>query len=47
MVTVILFVLGIFDYGSALGFEPVWQVKVVILVGFFAVLGGAVADVIR
>lgn len=47
MVTVILFVLGIFNYGLAHGFEPVWRVKVVTLVGFFAMLGGAVADVIR
>lgn len=47
MVTVILLVLGIFDYGRVLGFEPVWRLKVVILVGFFAMLGGAVADVIK
>ncbi|KYK33495.1 MAG: hypothetical protein AYK19_13480 [Theionarchaea archaeon DG-70-1] len=47
MVTIILFVLGVFHYGTLLGFEPVWRMKVVVLVGFFAMLGGAVADVIR
>lgn len=47
MVAVILFVLGVFEYGVAHGFDPVWRLKVVVLVGFFAVLGGAVADVIR
>jgi uncharacterized membrane protein len=47
MVTIILFVLGVFNYGSALGFDPFWRIKVIILVGFFAILGGAVADVIR
>ncbi|MBU7046302.1 MAG: DUF2391 family protein [Theionarchaea archaeon] len=47
MVTVILFVLGVFDYGLTLGFEPIWRVKCVVLVGFFAILGGAVVDVIR
>ena len=47
MVCVILFVLGVFKFGIHLGFDPLWKVKVVILVGFFANLGGAVADVIR
>jgi len=47
IVTVILFTLGIFDYGLYLRFEPVWRLKVVVLVGFFAILGGAIADVIR
>lgn len=47
IVTVILFTLGVFDYGLSLRFEPVWRLKVVVLVGFFAILGGAVADVIR
>lgn len=47
MVTIILSVLGVFTYGDQLGFEPLWRVKVIILVGFFAILGGAVADVIR
>lgn len=47
MVIIILSVLGVFAYGVSLGFEPVWKIKVVVLVGFFAMLGGAVADVIR
>jgi uncharacterized membrane protein len=47
MVAIILFVLGVFDYGMAHGFESVWRVKVVVLVGFFGMLGGAVADVLR
>lgn len=47
VVTIILFVLGIFHYGMDMGFEPTWRLKVVALVGFFAILGGAVADVIR
>lgn len=48
MVVVILSILGVFQYGKiVMEFEPVWRIKVVILVGFFAMLGGAVADVIR
>ncbi|MBU7032938.1 MAG: DUF2391 family protein [Theionarchaea archaeon] len=47
MVSIILSVLGVFTYGGELGFEPLWRIKVIILVGFFAILGGAVADVIR
>jgi uncharacterized membrane protein len=47
MVTIILFVLGVFEYGLSQGFGPMWRLKVVVLVGFFAMLGGAVADVIR
>ena len=47
IVIIILFVLGIFYYGSYLDFNPLWRLKVVTLVGFFAILGGAVADVIR
>lgn len=47
MVMIILSILGVFDYGLSLGFEPAWRVRVIIVVGFFAMLGGAVADVIR
>ncbi|KYK31943.1 MAG: DUF2391 family protein [Theionarchaea archaeon] len=47
MVTIILSVLGVFDYGLSLGFELVWRVRMIIVVGFFAMLGGAAADVIR
>lgn len=47
MVTIILYVLGIFEYGMGHGFGSMWRIKVVILVGFFGMLGGAVADVVR
>ncbi|MBU7013971.1 MAG: DUF2391 family protein [Theionarchaea archaeon] len=47
IVTIILFVLGVFNYQVVAEFGHLWRVKVVVLVGFFATLGGAIADVIR
>jgi uncharacterized membrane protein len=47
IVTIILFVLGVFNYQVVTEFGHFWRVKVVVLVGFFAILGGAIADVLR
>ncbi|MBU6999082.1 MAG: DUF2391 family protein [Theionarchaea archaeon] len=47
IVAVILSVLGVFNYQVVTEFGHLWRVKVVVLVGFFAILGGAIADVIR